>query len=96
MRSSTSKAASKPIRRVSIGAKRPLKAKPRGGSIPKKDTAKVESSRSSRIKGMIGDNEETTVRRFSATNKRPTRARTLPCRGFILGKRLFSRIGVNF
>jgi hypothetical protein len=45
---------------------------------------------------MIGDNEETTVRRFSATSKRPTRARTLPCRGFILGKRLFSRIGVNF
>jgi hypothetical protein len=95
-KSKVSKATSSPIRRVSIGAKRPLSANPRGGSIPKKDTAKVDSSTSSRIKGIMGESEATTERRFTATNNKPTRARILPCSGFILGKWLFLQIGVNY
>jgi hypothetical protein len=77
-KSSVSKATSRPILRVSIGAKRPLRANPRGGIIPKKETAKVESSKSSRMNGIIGDSEATTERRFIATSNKPTRARIRP------------------
>jgi hypothetical protein len=63
------------------GATRPPIAKLNGGSIPRNETERVESSKSSLMKGIIGESEETAVRRFSAIRSNPASARTLPASG---------------
>jgi hypothetical protein len=82
VRSRVSKAASKPIRLVITGAISPLRAKPSGGSMPRKAIDSVDSSKSSRMKGIIGDSEETAVRRFNAISSIPESAKSLPASGF--------------